>query len=1078
MGPILLKSKLGVSKLDHHILARPVLLEKLKAMGQYAVTVITADAGYGKTTTLLQALRRMDRPYGWYTPGPEDDNVFIFSLYLAAALGPLYPELKEWYQTNIPVRDQFNWKTLFSVFSTGLEYWSEGQPEGILVIDDWFVVQHEPEIRKFMDRFLACKPSQLHVVLLSREEVTLSEISRLKASGGILEINAGDLTFQVGEVAEYVNQVTPGRYSAAEAEQIYRLTEGWAMAVRMLVSARSKDLKDGFSVLSPSGNTAHLFSYLAYDVLDRQPEQLQTFLLKTALVESFTRELCRAILAEEFKPAHLSAVLASGLFLYEMGNGSYRYHQLFREFLITEAAKRLDEEVRREIHRRVGRYFQRDGKDELALGHLIAAGQEEAAGEMLAGISRRMVQSGRGRLMRSYLQQLPQVNRHPHILMACGDEARFACHYKAAQDHYQQAAEAYRALGDPTGESHAFRGRGEIYLDIIQPLEADKYLRRAYKALPTGYGEEKASLIQLLAENMINRGDSHRAARYRWLLEQRVSYQDKNNFAARILLRTGKVKEAIRLLEAQLSLKDSQPFRIPCSFRESPLILSVCYSYAGQAEAAIRMAERGIAAGEQTNAPFTVAVGHYRKAHALLVQNPRNLEAAWTAYRQSEAVGGPLSIPRSRTEIFQGQCLLHGLAHDWRSAQEAGMAGVRITEKVGDNWFTAILYHTLGMAAALCGEYDESEAFLDKAGGLFRACGDTLGQTAGLWWQSYLCYQQGDWSRFFGVFQRLIQETENLGYEFLLQGPSLLGDISQFSSEPFFRAAQEQCGSETGIKEPPALPAELTAGVAVTHSAAALSTGQYLLDIRTLGSLKVWNAFAGGLISDWRRENARNLFCLFLTFRHTPLHKEAIMHHLWPEADGETGRRNFKVTLHTLQSVLEPDRQPRQAGRFIQRSGALYRFVFAEGVRLDVVQFEELLTAQHDDRENDRSWEAALAQAMAFYQGKFLAGEEDFDWLRREQERLDRLYIRAGDELTRLCIRQQRYEDALRWAETVTQHDPCWERSYQYMLWCYGKMQNSVMVARVYNNCCRVLAEELGIRPSRRTREIYQRFTG
>lgn len=1065
MGPSLLKSKLSMPKLDGKVLFRPVLRERLSVLLEYPVTVITAGAGYGKTTALLQILAEIDKPCGWYSPGPEDDNVYIFSMYLAAAVNSVYPGFFNWYAANIPANNQFNWKSLFSAFSAGLEFWSEKKSDGILVIDDWFLVQPDADIRNFIDRLIACKPQGLHLVLLSREEINLPEISRLRAGAKLLTVDGKNLVFSCAEIRDYINQNEPSSYSEMEIIQMYDLTEGWVMAIRMMANLRGKEQAQFFPLNYQTDSTNNLFSYLASDVLDRQPEMLQKFLLKSALVETISAELCQAVLGKGFRVNYLSAALCSGLFLSEIGHGIYRYHQLFREFLLNEAGNRLSEEELSDIHFKAGQFYLRDGKAEQALQHFVAARKTEEAAAILAQIARLLVQSGKSRLLHSYLQQLSEVESHPKILLALGDEARFACQYKQAQYYYQQAAERFSEEADKAGESSALRGRGEIYLDIIQPLEADRYLRVAYKTLPARCEEEKVSLINLLAENMINRGDSRRAARYRWLVRDKFSFSDANNFEARILLRTGKIGQAIQLMEEQLAAAQQQGFRIPCSFRERPLILSVCYSYTGQVEKAIRAAEQGIAAGEQMNSPFAVAVGYYRKAHALLLKNPPSTKLALETYRKSAEVGSPLAIPRSRTEILQGRCLIYALENDWEAARNCGVAGIEITQKVGDNWFTAILLHTLGMAAALCSRFNEAQEYLLKADRLFKWCSDTLGQTAVQWWLSYIFYHMEKREFFLEAFDKLIKACDAYHYEFLLKGPSLLGDIGNFSSAPFFQACSVWHPASVAVKPD---KAEVSVNSDCING---------VLDIRTLGRLQVVNEAAGGLIEDWKRENAKKLFCLLLTLRHVPVHKDMIMVQLWPEANSEVAKRNLKVALHTLLSVLEPDRKPRQNCRFIERSGNTYRICLDKAVRFDVVEFEHFLhTAKKRQNSEPDTAENLLQRAMSLYNGKFLEGEDTTEWLQREQEHLGRLFTDAGDDLTKLCIRRCSYDEALYWAERVTAQDPCWERSYQYMLWCYGKKQNSAMVARVYKRCCEVLREELGIRPSQRTREIYQRF--
>ncbi|EAX48896.1 transcriptional activator domain [Thermosinus carboxydivorans Nor1] len=1061
---VLLRSKLNMPKLDNDVILRTALKAKLADLDKYPVTVVSAGAGYGKTTALVQALTQMSVPCGWYNPGPEDDNVYIFSAYLAGALEPLAPGITNWYLNNIAQEEKFDWKKAFQLLMAGLEDREEQELRpGILVVDDWHFVQTEPEIRLFFDRFLACRRPTLHVVILSREKINLPEIDRLRAKGKVLEFSEQDLAFSYQEIHQFINNFLPVTFTQQEVEQIYKHTEGWIIAIRLILNSLANKPKQNILSQAEYENMEILFEYLAHDVLVRQPEPLQMFLLKSSILESFHAQMCQEILGDEFSYDLLALVRKRGLFLSEIDKGIYRYHNLFREFLRREASKRVPD--LQTIHVKAGDYYLRHGEEEQALYHLILGKQWDKAVAILRKISRNLVYSGRGRVLCGYLQQLPAMEHiHPDIIMALGDEARFACNYKKAIGLYEQAAANYSEANDFTGVSNAYRGIGETYLDIIQPLQAQLYLRRAYKALTAEQGKEKAAILGLMAENMINRGNPRRAERYRRLARE-FNFEDKNNLEARILLRTGRIYDAIKVVERQLSREKS--YHIPCSFRESSLILSLCYAYSGQPDKALATAKEGIRVGEKLRSPFITAVGYIRLAHALLIQLPRDKEQCWLAYQKGLDIGSKLDILRSRTEVLQGQCLLHALENDWSAAKSCGHSGVKITEQVQDRWFTAVLYHTLGMSAAICQQFTEAKAYLQAANRLFHRCGDNFGKAAGAWWLAYIALHRQQPEEFQVAFHSLLSLCNTFGYHFLLERPTLLGDITGFTSKPFFNEAVR-----LGL-----LTEEQSAQTAPTFkdTRPGFST---TLRIQALGSLKVWRDGREIVRSDWRRESSRHLFCLLLTARHAGLHKETIMSYLWPEADYEAAARNFKVTLHNLMNILEPARQPRKPSSFIQRQGAVYQWNLTANFWLDVDEFEHaIMQAMNIVYQQPCEAELLLRKSIALYRGDYLEGEQELELYTAERERLVGLYIKAAELMAKLCIRQQRYEEALNWTDVIVKKDKCWEKAYQIKMWCYGKMKNPVMVARTYKKCCETLREELAVKPSYKTTEIYRKFT-
>ena len=1066
LKPILLKSKLAIPRLDQDVFQRPGLKLTVGNIQQYSVTAVFAGAGYGKTTAVVQALENLKVPCCWYNPGPEDDNIFAFSAYLAGALEHAYPGFQEWYFNNMEIENQLNWKTAFAIFMAGMEKYEE--ISAVLVLDDWHLVHKDTEIQQFFDRFLACKPSGLHVVMLSREKINLPELSRLQVNGKLLEIQNVDLMFRYDETYQFMSRILPDRYTIDDIRKIYDLTEGWIMVIRLFVNAGSHKVQPAADVGRQPEEIEALFEYLAHDVLMRQTLEVQTFLLQSAILDSFTVKACQAVLGEAFQYEYLDSAFKRGLFLSEVGKGTYRYHQLFREFLIQEAARRVADLP--SLYRRAGQYYLQCAEMERALHYFILGGNSAQSSDILAGIARDLVRSGRSRRLHHFLEQLPEAKSRPDIILALGDEARFACQYKSAIALYEKVAAIYHEERNGLSESSALLGIGETYLDIIQPLQADNFLRRAYKVLPAAQSEARAAILILMAENMINQGSPIRAERYIRLARNKIHFEDNNNLEARILLRTGRLQEVINLKTQEIPL-EKNIYHVPCSFRESPLILSICYVYTGQASEALAAARQGIEIGDQMGSPFISAVGYARLGHALLIQPSPDLEQCWSAYRQSLAISSELDIPRSRTEVLQGQALLYALAGDWPSAEKSGCAGIAITEKCCDRWFTAVLYHTLGMSAALCKRYSEADLYLQKGSCLFRLCGDHFGQAAAAWWATYVGLCTGQENAFATSYRTLRALCREYHCEFLLERPSLLGDIANFSTTPFIREARRLGISDPADKTSEAGP---TSRLKFPAAAATQMEKSYKLRIQTFGDMKVWRA--GELItpSGWRRESSRQLFALLLATRHEPVHKDTLLYYLWPEADILAASRNFKVALSNLMIVLEPDRQPRQACNFIQRQGTIYQFNLSSEYYLDADEFESLARQaakllRHNPGEADRM----LQKAISLYQGDFLNCDLQNELVVMERERLSGLFIQAAESLIRLCMQQNRHEEALQWADVLLRHDKCWEQAYQLKMQCYGSLQNIPMVVRTYKKCCMVLQEELCVQQSDKTKELY-----
>ena len=1071
MQPILLlKNKISMPKWEPAVFLRSDLEKKLGNIKNYPVTVVCAGAGYGKTTTVSYVLSQMDTPCCWYSPGPEDDNAFTFTSYLAGALDSLIPGFKEWYTSSMHGEKRFNWKIAFSNFMAGVECLEGQRTGGIIVVDDWHHVQHDNNIRLFFDRFLACLPSDFKIIVLSRENINLSEVDRLRTKSQVLSLNEKDLAFNVSDVETFFGMqfhYSGRQYSAEEISRIYEVTEGWIMAIKLVANHPSEQevaeiLKFDFDNVGYSRLDA-FFKYLAHDVFERQSASLQKFLLKTSILSSFDSQTCQAIFGEPEAILQIHEAKDHGLFVIEGERGFFRYHPLFHEFLRREAGLRLSDINR--LHNLAGKYYQKNGELESALRHYLKGQFWIEAQAVLSDIGRELVKGGRSRAFHDFLQQIPSnFQNHPGIVLALGDEERRVCNYKRALQRYDQARQLYEAGQSLEGVSIAYLSAAEVYLDIIQPLEAQLFLRRSYKALPKDNRKDRADLLGLMAENMVNQGNPRYARKYTRLaceIFYPFGLEDRNNLEARILLRTGKIRETVEMLQARFSIK-STANRLSYSFRESSLISSICYSYLGEAEKAYNAAQEGIDTGELLKAPFVSSIGYARLGHALLIRRPFDWQKCWDAYQMAWDLGKNLEIPRSHTEVLQGRCLLFALKGNWEEAEKCGLQGVRITDKVQDRWFTAILYHCLGISAVLCEKLNEAEIYLSQSLRLFIRCGNHFGQAAAYFWLSYLVLKLRMRDKFREYFTSFTQLCKDYDYDCFMLRPSLMGNLADIP-------VQELWGEARLIGIPEKKDDE--AAFQVNSQAAKLK-------MQVLGPLRIWTGTEDNEISEWRRESSKRLFFLLLSTRKNGLNKERAMEYLWPEENFLAANTKFKVALSNLMNVLEPYRQPRGPSSFILRQGSVYRLNLSPFVYVDVEEFENLLLQFKNLKQLPQNEAERILRCLAnIYQGEYLQGEILDEISAQEREKLKTAYIKANEALFKFSLGRREFEEALYWAEKILQQDICYERGYQYKMVCYGRMNDQVMVARTYRKCETVLQQELGVKPTSITTDLLRRLT-
>lgn len=254
-------------------------------------------------------------------------------------------------------------------------------------------------------------------------------------------------------------------------------------------------------------------------------------------------------------------------------------------------------------------------------------------------------------------------------------------------------------------------------------------------------------------------------------------------------------------------------------------------------------------------------------------------------------------------------------------------------------------------------------------------------------------------------------------------------------------------------------------------------TSQAALCIQTLGGFQVWRDGVEITPAAWGREKALHLFQFFITMRRraTYLHKEQLVDRLWPQLDPEEGDRDFKVALHAIHKVLEPERRPRAEPRFIHRQGLSYGLDL-EAIWIDADALEDLMVAGNQALPTDP--DAAIShyrRALALYKGDYLPDRRYEDWSSAERERLQVLALGLMTTLADLLVEHTPLE-SIRLAQRVLAIDPVWEAAYRTQMQAYLTQGNRPLALRTYEQCVEILEREFGVEPLPETRSLYERI--
>jgi len=379
-GP-LLETKLQVPRRRRDLIARPRLSERLTRGAESALTLVSAPAGFGKTTLLadwLAAPAANGRSGAWLSLDQRDNDPALFWTYLLAALQKAAPGVGA---GSISIL-QSPQPPIEAVVATLLNDLSAISQEVVLVLDDYHLIDAR-EVQDGMAFLLEHLPQQIHLVIAGRADPALP-LARLRGRGELVEIRAADLRFTPEEAAAYLTGAMGLALTAQDVVALEGRTEGWIAALQMAaLSMQGRDDVAGF-IAGFAGDDRYIVDYLAEEVLQRQPEDVQHFLLQTSILYRLSGSLCDAVTGQNGGKARLAALERKNLFLVPLDDHRrwYRYHQLFADVLHARLLDEQPEDVST-LHRRASDWYEQNGERSEAVRHALAGKHFERAAELI-----------------------------------------------------------------------------------------------------------------------------------------------------------------------------------------------------------------------------------------------------------------------------------------------------------------------------------------------------------------------------------------------------------------------------------------------------------------------------------------------------------------------------------------------------------------------------------------------------------------------------------------------------------------------------------------------------------------------
>ncbi|MCB9112854.1 MAG: AAA family ATPase [Anaerolineales bacterium] len=1055
-------------------LSRPRVNQILKQTLDYRLTILQAEAGYGKSTALAELAEEL-KPTIWYQANDEDNDPLVFLLQLCHALQHALPNainlptafLENWDGAQGPLP----WRGILDQIINALA--DSAIPPTLLILDDAHLLTENGELPHILDRLIGLAPVNFHVLLSGRPTITLPTLTRWRAQGEALVLDQSTLTFTKTEISSLFSTRYGLELTSEELDSLLEYTEGWAIGLQLIwQSIRSHSpLTLEFPLRWQADSLEALFDMLAHEVFDRQPADVREFLLVTSVLRELQPEVCDALRKSAgFSSGDSSSMLAylrrQDLFVTDTPEGTLRYHHIFHNFLQQQSPN----DTRTKWHRDAAQYFTRHHNPEDAIYHLIESQAWDEVADLLDEYAPTLLSTGRLDTLTNYIDSLPSLSlhQHPTLMFTLGELARMHSRFDEAQGWYKQAEVTWRSRGQQDGIARALRGQARVYLDTVNPSQAEKLLEEAIR-LSDGFEDREAQvrLFELLAENKLNSGHVEEADRLRQRADAlRAEGPSNDQLWFRVLLRTGRLEEARKGLEELAETESREPVQTPRAHRETKLLLSLIYSFMGMRDHAYQSALEGTERGDKLKSPFVTAVGHMRQGHALNLSrsfDDDNFTRATTAFEATIELSRTLDVPRLSVEANWGLCRAYGYRGDLQLAQRHAQAAIDVAAEAGDEWIASLTRLSMGASLMIAARYEAAEVWLNRAVRGFEECSDTFGRSAARLWLAYGFFKQKKFDFVAQLLPDVLGICQQNGYSFFFTRPTLLGPADERMFVPLLLHAKQNAWESGFIDR---LLDTLGLHDVRIHPG-------FRLTVETLGSFQVRRGSEPIPSNGWRREKSRQLFQLLLTYHQSPLDRDQICEYLWPDADLATAQRNFKITLNTLYQVLEPERDAGSDSAFIVRDGTTYTLRLHADLWLDSDHFARLA---RDGLKPTSSSMSQLEEAVQLYRGDYLPDSLYEPWAAEERERLATLFLETADKLCELYLANERFNEMIDLCQRILARDNCWERAYRHLMQVYNILGDRGQLARIYQRCQQTLKDELDVPPSQETQDLYKKL--
>lgn len=1035
-----------LAKLSRPRLGRPILRSRLFARLDEArdcpLIWISGPPGAGKTTLVGTWLDARELPNIWYQVDRDDADASTFFYYLkaaadrAASSGPDLRLLTAEFLNDVAGFGRRFFRALFSRLETGVVVFDNYQDAGDQTLLHDILAAAAQEV-----------PAGINLVVLSRSGASPA-FSAAALRGQVANVDWDDLRLTADEIAAMAAGVGP--IDAGMLTHVHEKTDGWVAGATLMLERLQRNTLPADALLPEALGPVH--DYFAHLLFDRQPPEVRRMLQELAFLPTMPASLAVALTGRSDATAHLDALYRQNLFTHRSGKGTYRFHAMFRAFLLDRAAEELSVDAMRMVASRAGHVLESSGDSEAGLPLYLQAEEWASATRTLLVLAPHLLAQGRWKFLQNAIEAMPSALldaepwlRYWHGSAVMAADVPSACRIQSSA--FEGFAERGNRLGQMLCAASVLTG---LYFQLTDFSRMDQWIDVADALLRDDipFPDNRSELVAYAA--FLNACALRRPeiARLDALFDRAYSLLRVDGDAnTRVLAGTlvlasctycGRFemgRGVTAIVEPLVSVPEVTAIHKVFWWFKRSFFANICVD----CDSGLKAADTAVAIATENGLDYLRLITMSMRAYVLHLAG-RAADAESTVRNMHALVPGGSTMDLAQySYVACNQALLEG---DAAAALAHAITGAEAIEKIQSPWFTFV-WRSFGVgAAAAAGRHDLARFWLREAESLVERHRMT-------WFRAWIDLSMAWCTTMEGEF-RIGRELAVDAFRKGVRDESVLYLRWSVSACP--RLIGDAIGAGLGVEE----LTPLVRRFRIPPPADRPSSWPWPFVIRTLGRFEVRRNNEPARFERKAPRKVLQVLKAIVTHGGNRVPIARLTDDLWPDDDGDAGRQACNMSLYRLRKLLG------SSSALIIEEGLVS--LNPDEVWIDVVAFEEAVARA-----------APMGDIEALYRGDFLREESDASWAFRVRDRLrekfSRVLVRRGQELEltgdfRAAV--DLYQRGIDVAETC-------EGLYQGLIRCFVAQRCWAEAYSTYERLRSVLAITLGIVPSPSTDELLPR---